>query len=203
VGIDGVALLDNQGMVLFARLFVASVFVMASLGKLTSRKSFASDVMKYGVLPKPLALAYAHFLPWAELLAGALLFGGVFVVVGATLSIAMLLSFMVGIAVALHRQLNLQCGCFGLLYREKVGPRTLARDGVLLLLSIEVLVFDQGRFALSAVVSELDQPANVVAFCFTIACILASVGVSVVGWVRYRQAVSEHERLGRPVQFSE
>lgn len=167
-------LLSNQGFVLVARLLVASVFVMAGAAKLPQRQTFADDIRQYRLLPNALARGYAFVLPWIELLVAASLFSGVLARAGAGLALLLLFSFLVAVGSAIARHLNLNCQCFGLLYRERVGSATLARDGILALLAAEVAVFGSGRFALPAVVAGLPRPSDVSALVCTIVVFAAS-----------------------------
>jgi len=168
----------GQGFVLFARLALAAVFLMAGVAKLPQLYTFAVDVQKYRLLPSALARGYALTLPWLELVVAVSLFSGILAPTGAALALLLLLSFLVAVATAMVRRFDLNCQCFGLLYRERVGLSTLLRDGTLVLLALYVLTFDRGRFALPAVVSGLPQPSDLVALACTLAVLAVSLAVA-------------------------
>ena len=172
----------SQGFVLFARLLVASVFLMAGAAKLAQRQTFARDVQQYRLLPSVLARGYAFVLPWVELLVAVSLFSGVLARAAAGLALLLLLSFVFAVTSAMKRRLNLTCQCFGLLYRERVGSATLARDGILALLAVEVAAFDRGRFALPAAVAGLPRAADLVALIITIAALTPSLAVAALAF---------------------
>jgi hypothetical protein len=100
------------------------------------------------ILPSRAATVSAVALPWLELAAAASLLTGMWLPVGGGIALLLLGSFMVAVAAAMARGVNLTCGCFGLLYRERVGWPTLSRDGVIAALVLGILPFDTDRFAL-------------------------------------------------------
>jgi hypothetical protein len=83
----------------------------------------------------PLAKAYGFVLPYFELGAALLLFSGFFARWASLAVTLMLLSFLFAMSIAIRRGYHLDCGCFGLLYREPIGWPTLARDSVLLVVA--------------------------------------------------------------------
>lgn len=168
-------LLANQGLVLAARLIVATVFLLAAMAKLTQRPTFAADVLQYRLLPRPLGHAYAFALPWIELIVAAALFLGVLVPIGASLALILVFSFAVAVVSALARRLNLECSCFGLLYRERVGRQTLIRDGILALLCVEIVSFNNGRFDFTSIMTNPSSITNIVVIVLVIFTLLTSV----------------------------
>ena len=71
-----------------------------------------------------------------------MLIGGFLVTWASLAVVAMLLSFMLAVGIAMARGDSLSCACFGLLYRERVGWPTQLRDGALLAMALFVLLFD-------------------------------------------------------------
>lgn len=173
----------SSWLALLLRLALASVFLMAGLTKLAEGAGFVENVRKYGILPGPLAVAYARSLPLLELAAALALFVGFYAWAVAGLVTVLLLSFIVAVSVAIRRRLNLDCSCFGLLYRERVGYQTLARDGVLLAFALYVLLFDDGRFAMDRLVASLPASADIAALLLTVLAL--SVGI-MVSWQTIR-----------------
>jgi len=97
--------------------------------------------------------------------------------VGAGIALVLLLSFMIAVASAMLRHLDLDCSCFGLLYRERIGWSVLARDGILAGLALGALLVESGRFALPTVVRALHRPSDILAFALTLAVAAASLSV--------------------------
>ena len=108
-------------LALLARLVLAAVFLMSALTKLSAPGRFAEDLRQYRILPKPLSTVFAWSLPFIELSAALLLIGGFLVTWASLAVVAMLLSFMLAVGIAMARGDSLSCSCFGLLYRERVG----------------------------------------------------------------------------------
>lgn len=140
-------------LITLARLAVASVFLMAGLLKIAEGNRFVGTVRQFRLLPDHVVTPYARLLPWVELSAALLLFAGLYIRVAALLVLVLCTTFAVASVSAMRRHLNLSCNCFGLLYRERIGPTTLVRDIVLMLLCAGVSVWDHGGFALLRLVT--------------------------------------------------
>ena len=102
-------------------LIVGGLFVYAGLTKIIDLQplrfadpmAFARDIDNYKMLPWPIAVGLALFLPWLEIFCGLALItrilyrGGVFI-----LTVLMTL-FIVITIIAKARGLDITCGCFG------------------------------------------------------------------------------------------
>ena len=138
-------------VLLVARIALAAVFIVAAYAKMrpqldmpwslgsvrTSLSMFAMQVDSYQMLPASLVSAVAHFLPIFELALGLWLLSGIglrWSSLIATLTLGTFFAVMVR-SYALH--LGIACGCFG--PGEQIGPKTLTRDGSLLVLALIVL----------------------------------------------------------------
>ena len=77
----------------------------------------------------------AMTLPWAELLVGVCLVGGIFVSGALLASIGMAVMFTFVLASALYRGLQISCGCFSA-NAEVISYFTLIRACIILLLAI-------------------------------------------------------------------
>lgn len=163
---------------LAASLILGAVFLMSAVPKLAAPRRFANDVQQYGILPRPLASAFGYALPYAELAAAALLVTG-FYTEWAALGVAvMLVVFMVAVGVAMVRKLNLSCGCFGLLYRERVGWSTQVRDGILLALALFILVADTGGPTVADMIAEPGKLSHVLGLALTALVLASAIAVS-------------------------
>lgn len=119
---------------LILSIILALVFLASALPKLRRPKSFVLVVLEYRVLPPALGRLYARLLPPLELLVALLLAVGTMARMAAILSVILLASFMVAIAINLARGRDLDCGCFGQLSR-RIGPGLLIQDATLLIAS--------------------------------------------------------------------
>ena len=118
---------------------LAIVFLYAAYTKLRQPwLLFAMSIDAYQILPEWAALMLGRILPWLELLLGLLLatgFGLRYAASGASILLAAFFAVMVR---AYAMGMKIDCACFG--FGEAIGPGTLARDGVLLALSVGLTV---------------------------------------------------------------
>jgi len=129
---------DAVGIV--ARLLVGGVWVVAGFLKLPDPAESVRAVRAYRLLPETVVPLVGHGLPVLEILVGACLILGLLTRPVAALSVVMLAAFIVGIASAWARGLQIDCGCFGGGANPRadataVYPWDIARDVGLLLLS--------------------------------------------------------------------
>jgi uncharacterized membrane protein YphA (DoxX/SURF4 family) len=133
---------------LILRLILGGVFLASAVAKIWNVQishahgiqfsyvpdlaAFAQDVTNYHVPPRSLANLVAITLPWVELLAGGLLFCGIWKRASATVITALMIVFLVAIGWALAHGYDIRCGCFGTVDARKVGAMALAQDVVLL-----------------------------------------------------------------------
>jgi len=119
------------------RLALAAVFLYAAYTKLRQPwLLFAMSIDAYQLLPEWAAMFLGRTLPWFELLLGLVLAAGIglrYAAAGATILLGAFFAVMMR-AYALGMKID--CGCFGL--GEQISGRTLARDGLLLALSLAV-----------------------------------------------------------------
>jgi len=116
-------------------LVVGAMLVLASLDKIAHPDRFADIVHDYDVLPLTLVNAFALALPWVELVTGAALILGPWRRAAGLLAVGLSAMFMLAIAQALLRGLDIECGCFDVsgMSSTKAGWDLFARDAGLLL----------------------------------------------------------------------
>jgi len=124
-----------SGFVVIVRLALGCMFLYGSLPKIRQPYDFLSSVYNYELVGPKLGMLTAMVLPWAELLVGVCLVGGIFVSGALLVSIAMGAMFSYVIASALYRGLNISCGCFSASSIEQIGYTTLIRALVIMLIS--------------------------------------------------------------------
>jgi putative oxidoreductase len=94
-------------------LIIGGIFVYAGVIKAMNPVAFANDIDNYKILPWPLAIRLAFYLPWLEMLCGLALIlrffycGGLFILIGLTFV------FIAASVIAKVRGLDITCGCFG------------------------------------------------------------------------------------------
>jgi putative oxidoreductase len=132
---------------LILRLVLGAVFAFASTDKILNPSLFARSVMDYRLLPLSLVIPLAVLLPWTELIAGVLLIVGWLRRGSAAVILILLAVFMVAIASALARGIDIACGCFSTSPEgERLAWETLGRDALLILAALQVLLSPRTSF---------------------------------------------------------
>lgn len=157
---------------LLARLVTGGVWIVAGALKLPDIAGSVRAVRAYDLLPEAVVPAVGTLLPLVEVVVGVLLVLGLLTRPAAAVSALLFAAFVVGIASAWARGLEIECGCFGG-GGEKAGasseyPWEIARDLGLLALSGWLVVRPQSRWALDArvfggrvhVTDEIDEEEN-------------------------------------------
>jgi len=124
------------------RIFLGGVFLYAAYTKLREPfLLFAMSINAYKLVPENVAELLARVLPWAELVLGLALIAGVFqrlTMVVSTSLLGVFFSIMAHAYKPGQEGEQISCGCFGI--GEAISPRTLARDGALLALSVTLTI---------------------------------------------------------------
>jgi len=94
------------------RIALGVIFIYAALLKIADPVAFAGSVAAYKMLPYFANYLVAAVLPFVELVCGLLLVCGYRVKSGALIIGVMNLVFMVALASAIVRGLDIDCGCF-------------------------------------------------------------------------------------------
>jgi putative oxidoreductase len=95
------------------RVVLAGIFVIAGAAKAYDPAGFAIEIQRYQLVPWLIGALGATYLPWLEMIAGAMLFVGR-LKRGALLILTVLLGlFTWALASAMVRGLGIDCGCFG------------------------------------------------------------------------------------------
>jgi uncharacterized membrane protein YphA (DoxX/SURF4 family) len=126
-------------LLLAGRVVLGGVFLYAAYTKLRHPwMLFAMSVDSYQMLPEWGVTLVARVLPWLELALGALLILGIGLRYVATGASALLAGFFLLMLRSYSQGLGIDCGCFG--FGEKLGVRTLLRDGALVAFSLVIMV---------------------------------------------------------------
>ena len=128
--------------VLLGRLLLSLVFVYAGTSKLLDPQAFSTSIDHYHLLPYPLVLGLALYLPWLEIVTGLAVmlhwrYRGALV-----LLIALYALFSTALASAWMRGLNIDCGCFGRAMSTSI-PMALLRSVSLGILGLSLLLGQQ------------------------------------------------------------
>jgi len=137
-------------VLLLVRLIVGAVFIYASLDKLAEPAAFAQSVANYRLVPLPLLHLFAWLLPILEAVCGVALILGWQRRGAALLIAAMTVMFIIAIAAALIRDLDISCGCFHTAGGHAVGRDLLLRDIALLVAALVPLLAARDPWSLDA-----------------------------------------------------
>jgi uncharacterized membrane protein YphA (DoxX/SURF4 family) len=141
----------RRALLVAARLALAAVFLWAAYTKLRDPwMVFAMEIDAMQIVPNAMVEAVARTMPWLELALGILLVIGIQTRYVAAAATVLLLGFFSMLLFLYLKGFQGDCGCFG--PGERLGPKTLARDGALVLLSIWVTweAFRRSKFAKAA-----------------------------------------------------
>jgi putative oxidoreductase len=137
---------------LIGRLALAATFLFAAYAKLkpqaampwsiasvrTSLSMFAMQVDSYQMLSPQAVSAAAHWLPFIKLALGLWLLSGLWLRYSSLFATLLLGGFFALMVRTYSAGLEINCGCFG--PGEKLGVKSLLRDGSLLTFSLAVTV---------------------------------------------------------------
>ena len=150
---------------LAARLVVGGVWIAAGALKLPDPAASVRAVRAYDLLPEAVVPTVGHLLPVLEVVVGVCLVLGLLTRAMAAVSALLFVAFIVGIASAWARGLQIECGCFGGGgYNSGASgdyPWEIARDVGLLLLSAYLVWRPRTRWGLDALLFRVPQPAPV------------------------------------------
>lgn len=139
---------------LVARLVVGTVWIWAGAAKVLDPAQSVAAVRAYQLLPGTLAEPVGQLLPVLEVLVGALLVLGLLTRAAAVVSSLLFVAFIIGIASVWARGLSIDCGCFGGGGYDPDAaskyPWEIARDAILLLLSLFLVWLPSSRLSLDS-----------------------------------------------------
>lgn len=118
------------------RLVLGGIFIVAGIPKIMDTASFAGMVYNYQLLPDWLINLTALFLPWLEVLVGALILTGLWLPGAVILYNGLMISFIVALSFNMARGLDVSCGCFFNDPGDIIDFKTIARDGLILIGSL-------------------------------------------------------------------
>ena len=94
-------------------VIVAGIFIYAGAIKALDPVQFASDIDNYKILPWPISVALAFYLPWLEIFCGFALVVRFLYRGALSILTALILVFTLATVAAKVRGLDITCGCFG------------------------------------------------------------------------------------------
>jgi uncharacterized membrane protein YphA (DoxX/SURF4 family) len=122
-------------------LSLAALFLAAAMQKMRAFREWPGVVRNFQLLPEPLVGAAAAVVPAAETLSAAMLIATRTRPAGALAAAVLLVLFAAALAVNIRRgRTEIDCGCFGTALRQPIAPWMVARNLILALLALAILV---------------------------------------------------------------
>jgi uncharacterized membrane protein YphA (DoxX/SURF4 family) len=97
-----------------ARLLLGAIFLAAGAAKIFHPGQFADIISNYQILPDYLVNLAAIVLPWIETTIGLLILCGLWLPGSVVLADSLLVIFLLALASAAARGIDIDCGCFSL-----------------------------------------------------------------------------------------
>jgi len=165
-----------QIIVFIARVVIGIVFAVAAAGKLFDLPGSRKSMTDFG-LPAFLAGPFGILLPLAELACTIALVPNQTVSLGAIGIAIMLVVFIAGMLFNLARGRKPDCHCFGQIHSEPISAKTVARNVVLLALSL-LVAFEGGNAGLPSLASLTPFDAGMLS-----AVVLLGLGLILTLWL--------------------
>ncbi|OAI41810.1 hypothetical protein AYO41_05215 [Verrucomicrobia bacterium SCGC AG-212-E04] len=129
-----------------ARVALAGVFLWAGAQKARRPELFALDLEAYRILPAPVILPIAYYLPWLEIFTALALFVPSLRRAAGWLALGLLGIFTAMLVIAWSRGLQINCGCFGAAGQAATDfALAIARNAVLLVIAAWLLRMESVR----------------------------------------------------------
>jgi len=109
-------------------LIVGGIFIYAGAIKALDPVQFANDIDNYKILPWPVSVALAFYLPWLEIFCGVALVVRLLYRGALSILTALILVFTLATIAAKVRGLDITCGCFGHASQNWSFPAHLATN---------------------------------------------------------------------------
>src|SRR5207237_4773821 len=107
-------------------VIVAGIFIYSGAIKVLDPVQFANDIDNYKILPWPISVALAFYLPWLEIFCGFALVVRLFYRGALSILAALISVFIIATNAAKVRGLDITCGCFGYASQNWSFPAHLA-----------------------------------------------------------------------------
>ncbi len=123
------------------RIVLGMLFLYAAIDKIIHPARFAEVIYHYKILPIPFINFFAVIIPWIEIGIGLSLIFNLLPEIGSLILILLTTVFVIMIASAMMRGLNIECGCFSLDSKSSyVGWKRILEDLVMIAGGIMVFI---------------------------------------------------------------
>ena len=123
---------SNKYLLFGLRLVLGALFIYSAVTKIEDIHYFVKSIENYKLLPSGLLNVIGITIPALELIVGIFLLLGIFVKESALVGSILMIIFILVVASALFRGLDIDCGCFGTAGGSKVGVLKLLENFLIL-----------------------------------------------------------------------
>ena len=117
-------------------IIVGGIFIYAGVTKIVDPVGFANDIDNYKILPWPIGVRLAFYLPWLEIFCGLALISRRLYLGGLSILISLTCVFIIASITAKIRGIDITCGCFGHASKDWSFSTHLALDFAILALLV-------------------------------------------------------------------
>ena len=111
---------------LISRIILGIIFIYASYNKILDPVAFSKSIHNFHVTPVAIENLAALIIPWLELIIGVFLIFGLFLEGTTSITISLLVFFIIILFQAVFRGIDIHCGCFKL--EEDIGTTDLRME---------------------------------------------------------------------------
>ncbi|HRE41258.1 MAG TPA: MauE/DoxX family redox-associated membrane protein [Ignavibacteria bacterium] len=135
----------NKYFLLTLRIIIGGLFIWAAIVKISDPKAFATMVKGYKLFPLWSINLIAIILPFVELITGLLMIFGKWIRANSVIISILLILFIIGLAQAYIRGLDINCGCFSTSAASTPSDIlwTIVRDIFMLIATFIIYIFSE------------------------------------------------------------
>ena len=136
------------------RFVLGLAFIVSSIDKIINPAKFLEIINNYNMIPTFITPVVAIVLPWIEFICGLFLLLGILLNSAAVLIIFLLIGFIFGISVNIYRGADIECGCFGLLFKgDSIGLHTIIRDLIMMFFAVVLIILNKNIWTIEKLIS--------------------------------------------------
>lgn len=133
-------IISHPIIILICRIIVGYIFLSFGISKLAEPALFAKEISHYDIAPLWSINLIAIFIPWIEILAGLMFLLGVLPKTNSIIIGGLLVFFIIMVASAWARGLNINCGC-SQVNPTPVGLKKIIENSISLIMCIIVYLY--------------------------------------------------------------
>jgi putative oxidoreductase len=135
-------IITSEYLAFVLRVYIGSIFIYASMSKITDPAVFAENIAVYRIMPYWGLNLTAVILPWLELLCGFLLIIGLRTRATALILAGLFFMFTIFVIINIFRGSDITCGCFDEV-GEPIGWAKVAQNTTWFIMTMMVFFFDR------------------------------------------------------------